>query len=460
MKKKLFGFVAMLLTLGTLGGLSLAKANDSFKEDSAYATASDVWSICGTINGWNPSDKTYDMQHTSDDASGNYIWTIKITFKADDQWKIVKNHAWGGDIGWSDYSTDQGKGTYLTNSGGNFKVKQAGDYIVTFTDKSVKNSSYGPWAGDVKIEPYTETKYQVTYHVDTEVVQEFSQNEVWNSYFVEKEGYRLEGWYTDSSLKNEFVKGSKVTSNLDLYPKYTEAKDFRILVSEHWFGASSSGDHSMSVYLWRDTLEGGNNTWPGEAIDLNTKFDNYYVFTIDASQSYSKLIISNDKLQNDPRQTVDLSLDNYDDLSVYNIGDLNTDENKYNAACAGVNEISLAYKIYELAGDFIDNEDETEITTNCHSNYETAKKMFLSLSADAKENFQNFNDGELLLAKTTYEHWCEVNNDNSPYAGEVKGANVALSFVNDNYAYIIVFVAISAIAVVGLVLLKKKRALN
>lgn len=279
----------------------------------------------------------------------------------------------------------------------------------------------------------------------------------WNSKFIEKEDYRLEGWYTDSTLNNEFKKGTTVTSNLNLYAKYVKASDYRILVEEDWLGASDEAKHSMSVYLWRDALDGGNNNaWPGEKVDLSVKFDNYYILEIDASKSFDKIIINNDLLQDDPKQTIDVELST-DDLAVYNIGDL--DKDKFNISCEGVNEISFAYKIYELAGDFVDNGNE--ITEQCAYKYQTAKEMFLNLSDDDKIDFQGFNSGDKLAAKTTYEHWCKVNNDNTPYEGPVvSGSNIAINFAQDNSAYLLIILLFVGLSMAGFIVIKRKRKAN
>lgn len=285
----------------------------------------------------------------------------------------------------------------------------------------------------------------------------------WNSKFIEKDGYKLEGWYRDEELTSEYQKKTVVNENLTLYAKYTKADDFEILIGENFFGAS--GDNlKMYVYMFRDSTDGGNNhSWPGVALEAEAKkFSYFYTFEIDASKSFDTIIFSvyddNDNTFTDAEkkgQTVNLEL-SYVDLTAYHVGSKTT-SGEYNASHA-VDEISLGYNIFKLGGAWEDN-DVT--TANCSSNYATAKTMYAGLSDSSKNNFQTSTDDSIKLARTRYLAWCSANNDLSPYSGEVVSATkVALNFDNDNSIYLIIVISVVGIAFIGFVILKKKKAIN
>lgn len=251
--------------------------------------AATTWSLAGDFQGWNASDKTYTLEYNNSTAR----YEIIVTFAAGAQFKIVKNYSWDFSIGWDNYGTNNGKGTYLQNSGGNFKVKTAGDYLIYFYDKTT--SSYNPWAGDVGIEVYTVSKHTITYHAETTITEEYSDGQVWNSKFIEKEGYRLEGWYTDSKLTSKFTKGTKVTSDLDLYPNYVLAENYTV-----YFNDNGSYGASVNAYTWSDEYGDVNVAWPGVAM---TKVGDVWAVEIVASKSCDKIIFNDGT-----NQTVNLDL--------------------------------------------------------------------------------------------------------------------------------------------------------
>ena len=94
------------------------------------APANTYYSLIGTIAGsnWN---KDFDLKY-----SGDGIWTIVQNFAQNNEWKIRKNHDWTNSynnvwVGW-DLKTD---------ANGNLKMKEAGDYIVTYVEKNKNNDT-------------------------------------------------------------------------------------------------------------------------------------------------------------------------------------------------------------------------------------------------------------------------------------------------------------------------------
>lgn len=311
MKKiKLFSIfgVASLLLAGTFlhHGLESINAAGNGVDDSK-----EKWSAIGTINGsnWN---KDFPLSYDATDDR----YELEIALIAGNEFKIRLNNDWTTSIGYGG-KTEDGISSFLTNSGGNFKVKTTGNYVLWVKDDKVKNyndKSYG-----FGIEEAAEVEYvTVTYYDETGTVlasEEVIKGSAYSSLmFKELEGYKLEGWYTDSNLTTKYVKGDKVSANLNLYPKYVEATDYTIYFDSSW--------STVYAYMWRDSTS-GDNTWPGEIVskDLNGK----YSLTIDASKSYDSIIFNNGTVQ-----TVDLSLDGVINCDTFVIGVENS-ENKYEA---------------------------------------------------------------------------------------------------------------------------------
>ena len=141
-----------------------------------------------------------------------------------------------------------------------------------------------------------------------------------NPVFVEREGYKLNGWYTSPTEiieNNLFKKGYSlinVPTNIYVYANYVEANDYYIYVDtldKPW--------ESFSVYMWSDNFgneTGGvheNNAFPGvHDAEIVTDIGNkMYKIKIDASKSYDHLIFANTanvETEGNPKQTIDLEL--------------------------------------------------------------------------------------------------------------------------------------------------------
>ena len=311
MKKiKLFSIlgVASLLLSGVFFHQRLESINAA---GNGVDDSGENWSAIGTING---SNWNQDFPLSYDATDDRYELEIALT--AGNEFKIRLNNDWGTSIGYGG-KTGDGISSFLTNNGGNFKVKTTGNYVLWVKDDNVRN--YGDNSYGFGIEEAAEVEYvTVTYYSETFTVlasEEIIKGSVYSSLmFNEVEGYKLEGWYTDSNLTTKFVKGNKVSVNLNLYPKYVEATDYTIYFDSSW--------STVYAYMWRDSTS-GDNTWPGEIVskDLNGK----HSLTIDASKSYDSIIFNNGTVQ-----TVDLSLDGVINGDTFVIGAENSG-NKYEA---------------------------------------------------------------------------------------------------------------------------------
>ena len=155
------------------------------------------------------------------------------------------------------------------------------------------------------IDKVTEVKtYTIThYKKDGSVLSTETVNEgtVYLPKFSEEEGFKLEGWYTDNSLTKKMEKGTAVTSNLTLYPKYVEATDYVIYFKD----SSNVLGNTPYVYMWADALT-GDNTWPGVALEKDQ--DRGWKITVDASKSFDSIIFNNGASETIKTEDLDLTL--------------------------------------------------------------------------------------------------------------------------------------------------------
>ncbi len=102
-------------------------------------------------------------------------------------------------------------------------------------------------------------------------------------------------------------------------------------------------------------------------------------------------------------------------------------------------------------------------TSNCASNYQEAKSMILTLDETELSTFQTSTDNEeIVSARTTYEYWCAVNGDDSPYSGSiVSSTSNELEISGDGSELIAVVAVVATTSLLGacLYLVCKKKVL-
>ena len=287
------------------------------KEVSANTTddSKETWSAIGTINGtsWNTD---FDLAYDSVDDR----YELAIALNANEEFKIRLNHSWSKSIGYGG-NTGAGISTYLSNSGGNFKVKTTGNYILWVKDDKVAN--YGDNSYGFGIEKVTAKYYNIV-HYDKDGAELSSEsvieNSTYNPKFAEVEGYMLEGWYSDAGLTQKVEKGTKITSDLNLYPKYIECSDYYV-----YFDDNNTLGETVYVYMYRDSTDGANNgNWPGVAAEKDSS--GLWRFQVDASKTYSKIIFNGGEGK---EQTANLEL-SYKN-TIYTISEKDN-ESKYTAS--------------------------------------------------------------------------------------------------------------------------------
>ena len=352
--------------LSILGIAALLVAGNFAKQEVEVVDAANAdnsqekWSAIGTINGtsWN---KDFALAYDATDDR----YELEIALKANEEFKIRLNNAWTTSIGYGG-NTGAGISTYLSNSGGNFKVKTTGNYVLWVKDDNVRN--YGDKSYGFGIEKAAEVKYcTVTHYLEdgseykTEKVLE---NSTYVTCFAEKEGYALEGWYTDKALTNKIEIGAKITTDLTLYPKYVEAEDYVVYFDDNGNWAETCNVYMFSKY--------GNTSasWPGTAIEIDSKGRKYV--EVDASKSFDSIIFNNET-----EQTEDLNLTGALNGDTYKLTEKNT-EGKYKADI-------LRTSVYNLFNEYYNEGSYTkvsELKVNEIAEQEVAK--YFHASADVK----------------------------------------------------------------------------
>lgn len=110
------------------GQVYIMEPGKSYTEATKQTKPTTTYSLIGSFtgSGWATD---FNMAY-----SGDGIWTIVHTFKANDEWKIRRTGDWNYSynsvwVGWEN----------KTDSSGNLKMKAAGDYVISYIEKN-KNS--------------------------------------------------------------------------------------------------------------------------------------------------------------------------------------------------------------------------------------------------------------------------------------------------------------------------------
>ena len=138
---------------------------------------------------------------------------------------------------------------------------------------------------------------RVNYYDGETLVHSSSFIESNQVHFIEKEGYKLEGWYTTPTFEQgtKFEKGYDIVGSIDIYANYVVAHDYFIYVEAKNIGWKME---NMSVYKWSDYFSSHNNGWPGSKEDIVYLGNGIYRVHIDASKSFDYLIFCDDLTKN------------------------------------------------------------------------------------------------------------------------------------------------------------------
>jgi hypothetical protein len=86
------------------------------------------WTLVGTMIGWIVEDQSFMMNNLNDE---NEFYSLTLNLYANDEFKFVKNAAWGGDLGFSIVQSPVA--TDIVENGGNIKVVRDGSYEIELT---------------------------------------------------------------------------------------------------------------------------------------------------------------------------------------------------------------------------------------------------------------------------------------------------------------------------------------
>ena len=328
--KKLAGLMMGLLAVAGLAGLGAA---DVTKADATKGAGDEIWSMTGTMTGWSVSAKTYTFTYN------NSRYELKVNLAANDEFKIIYNYS-SWDIGYGQ-NTGGGISTYLSNSGGNFKVKTAGYYLLIVKDDNVHN--YGDKSYGFSIEVCEEelASYSVTYYDGATVKKSETLEEgtAIQCPLYEKEGYMLEGWYTDANLTNKFEKGSQIKSDLNLYANYVKTDSYVV-----YFDAGTWT--TVNAHIWSDDVVSGTE-WPGVAM-TNVAGTSFYYYEMPVEKSYDRIIFNT---SSGSTQTVNIDL--VHSSKIYSLGAKDTTETaKYT-----VNSVDSSKVVAHINGEVVNVAD-------------------------------------------------------------------------------------------------------
>ncbi|MBE6143670.1 MAG: hypothetical protein E7177_06800 [Erysipelotrichaceae bacterium] len=281
------------------------------------------WNESGNI-GWNYNNGQSDS-YTRFENLGNNLFKYEINFLDSKLSKLQEIDAFifGFYFDWDGNDASHENPLQTTNINFPISYKDNGKEFRIVHEDITEDS----WTKESQLNNFNLTEVtNVHYMIGNEEIN--STGPIYNHYpslssspiFIEKEGYKLNGWYTsptEITENNLFTKGFSlinVPTNIYVYANYVEANDYYIYVDtldKPW--------ESFSVYMWSDNFSnesGGvheNNAFPGVhdpeiVTDIGNKM---YKIKIDASKSYDHLIFANTANVGDeenPKQTIDLEL--------------------------------------------------------------------------------------------------------------------------------------------------------
>lgn len=226
MKRKFFKLSALLLGLCASVGFFGNKDIETAK--AAKGAGDENWGLIGSVEGTN-WDK--DLAFTYNKTVSPARYERETTLNAGEEFKIRKDGAWTVEIGYGG-NTGGGISTYLSNSNGNFKVKNTGKYLLKIADDNV--ADYGDKSYGFSIEAVGT--------VDPTPVPEVG-SEVWS----------LIGSFTGSGWSNDFdLTYNKETARYEVMQTLAVDDQFKIRYNHAWGTAinwNNEKDASVSTYL-------------------------------------------------------------------------------------------------------------------------------------------------------------------------------------------------------------------
>ena len=102
------------------------------------------WTLVGTMIGWIVEDQSFKLNNLNDESE---FYSLTLNLYANDEFKFVKNAAWGGDLGFpivqSPVAAD------IVENGGNIKVVRDGSYDIELTVGATATTATVERVGDL-----------------------------------------------------------------------------------------------------------------------------------------------------------------------------------------------------------------------------------------------------------------------------------------------------------------------
>lgn len=266
----------------TWGGWQVGKTYHFYDVDYAYENNGNKWFTC-----------TY-YETTEESAAG----TITFVLHIGSSWENI-NQVWiNGTQATNtpiDGSTDQvytavvSTQTALSSFEINFEQNGTWFHVDEDGDKNTQTSNTTSNISHNSISSISLTDVpNVKYYDGENLVYTAPFKECHTVQFIEKEGFKLEGWYYDQELTDKFEKGTIISESINIYANYVVAQDYYIYVE---IKNSDWNDlNNMHVYKWNEYFHNHNNSWPGSQSDITYLGNGMYRVYIDASKSFDKLI--------------------------------------------------------------------------------------------------------------------------------------------------------------------------
>lgn len=432
---------AFLLAVGA--GAMLGVENKA-EVNQAEAASTDKWSMIGTPNWDTDTSFTYDSVNKfyGQDNAGRF--TLTYTFEANNEFKMRKDNKWDVSIGYGGQK-GQGIGSYLSQSGENFKVNAAGSYLLTLhTDVATyDDKSYG----FAIAKPYNITIKDGDVDLKTLYYEDYNNAGYTISYSsVTKTGYTLEGLYSDSNLTQRINDNSILTNQtMTLYSKWTKVYSQGRYITGKFGDCNWDVEHSVIMPNDGTQFVGTVDLELGDTLKIawydGTKFEgsSYVGYSKIIDSAEAKFCFSGDK-END--NIICWAAGTYTFYFGFND---RADNNSISVTYASTNAEILAAKIMSLG--------EYEGHCGDDDRFPAMRTMYLGLDASEQSKFQGFETSETAQFKNAYDRyvaWARALGKKPWEDGEVNATALSLLGINESNSSTAIIVVIAALLTVGL----------
>jgi hypothetical protein len=117
---------SLLFVLAACGGTTTSSSTST----STPPPLITEWALVGTFNGWKADDESYQLVNDKNESKD---YELYLNLFQDEEFKFVKNGAWGGDLGFAALLSPNATDIVTSASDGNIKVVRSGAFRVKIT---------------------------------------------------------------------------------------------------------------------------------------------------------------------------------------------------------------------------------------------------------------------------------------------------------------------------------------